>query len=366
MKKFKHLITTVCMTSILTGAWSVAEAVFVDPSVTPSGATAFTNWTRTDTDTTYQQWRGPGNGGTPAINGGGENFTSLFGLNQPDNDLFNPNGNATAQFLDATRNSTGYNSGVLTAGPKNIYSFFTSADWELISPDYGYGSSATTTVILQMDIDGNEILVGPSTPNRPAAANSVKVDGHDWVDHVELSRSGGTGGGFPTFIVTHWFRFELPGNAASHLVEFDTYDPSFGAYTPSISDPLSTDDLEYGHTSVFAIAIDTRAEVLNLPGDLDNDGFVGINDLNLVLVNWNLNAPPGDAAADPSGDEFVGIDDLNVVLGNWNTGTPPRAAAIPEPGTLVMLSLGGIAAITPRRMRHTPPKHPQDSGRPNQ
>ncbi len=64
-----------------------------------------------------------------------------------------------------------------------------------------------------------------------------------------------------------------------------------------------------------------------LDGDLDGDGFVGINDLNVVLGNWNLNVTPGDLlSGDPDGDGFVGINDLNVVLGNWNAGTPPVAA----------------------------------------
>ncbi len=79
-----------------------------------------------------------------------------------------------------------------------------------------------------------------------------------------------------------------------------------------------------------------------IPGDLDGDGFVGINDLNLVLGNWNQNVPPGDPLADPSGDGFVGIEDLNLVLGNWNTGTPPGGSpnTIPEPGSLALLGAG--------------------------
>ena len=84
------------------------------------------------------------------------------------------------------------------------------------------------------------------------------------------------------------------------------------------------------------------ASATTIDGDLDGDGFVGINDLNIVLANWNQNVPPGDPLADPSGDGFVGIDDLNFVLGNWNAGTPPTASNnIPEPGTacLIMLAL---------------------------
>jgi len=87
-----------------------------------------------------------------------------------------------------------------------------------------------------------------------------------------------------------------------------------------------------------------------LRGDLDGDGFVGINDLNIVLSDWNLAIPPGNPLADPSGDGFVGIDDLNTVLGNWNAGTPPppvSEANIPEPATALLL-LGGLLSLKHR------------------
>jgi hypothetical protein len=95
------------------------------------------------------------------------------------------------------------------------------------------------------------------------------------------------------------------------------------------------------HASLFGVGVLTTA----LAGDLDGDGFVGINDLNIVLGNWNQNVPPANPLADPSGDGFVGIADLNVVLGNWNAGTPPASNAVPEPGTLAMLSLVGLTLL---------------------
>jgi hypothetical protein len=84
-----------------------------------------------------------------------------------------------------------------------------------------------------------------------------------------------------------------------------------------------------------------------LPGDLNADGFVGIEDLNITLVNWNQAVPAGSwAMGDTSGDGFVGIDDLNLILTHWNAGSPPGTDAltpVPEPGTsLVLLIVGGL------------------------
>lgn len=88
--------------------------------------------------------------------------------------------------------------------------------------------------------------------------------------------------------------------------------------------------------------------VTGIHGDLDYDGFVGINDLNIVLSNWNNTDPLNDPRADPSGDGFVGIADLATVLGNWNTGTQPAANFIPEPASAVCLLMLG-AYLLPRK-----------------
>lgn len=87
------------------------------------------------------------------------------------------------------------------------------------------------------------------------------------------------------------------------------------------------------------------------PLDLDGDTFVGLNDLNVVLSNWNQFVSLGDyQSGDCSEDGFIGIEDLNYVLANWNAGTPPPPpVAVPEPAALAML--GGVCLLAMGRRR---------------
>lgn len=88
-----------------------------------------------------------------------------------------------------------------------------------------------------------------------------------------------------------------------------------------------------------------------IPADINADGFVGIDDLNFLLSNWNQAVPKGDKDAGDIaglGDGFIGIDDLNVLLSSWNAGTPPPpgfAAVVPEPASLliVLAALPGLS-----------------------
>jgi hypothetical protein len=96
--------------------------------------------------------------------------------------------------------------------------------------------------------------------------------------------------------------------------------------------------------------LDVRFQITGsaLTGDLNADGFMGIEDLNIVLEHWNQNVTPGDyLMGDYSGDGFTGLEDLNVVLGNWNAGTPPAIESlvpVPEPasGVIVLMTLTAL------------------------
>jgi len=91
----------------------------------------------------------------------------------------------------------------------------------------------------------------------------------------------------------------------------------------------------------FTIAVDDGS---GLAGDLNSDGFVGGDDLDIVRSFWGQNVTLGDLlSGDPSEDGFVGGDDLDIVRANWGQGTPPAPTSVPEPGTAVLL-LGAVAA----------------------
>lgn len=86
---------------------------------------------------------------------------------------------------------------------------------------------------------------------------------------------------------------------------------------------------------------------LNQLGDASGDDFVGIEDLDILLVNWGDSVTPGDTAlGDVSGDGLVGQADLDIVIAHWGQGIVPQN--VPEPATALTL-LFGTAAVYRRR-----------------
>ncbi len=78
-------------------------------------------------------------------------------------------------------------------------------------------------------------------------------------------------------------------------------------------------------------------------GDVDRSGYVDDDDLSILLANWGFGTEWGQGDLDGSGT--VDDDDLSLLLANWGAGCPPTSQAIPEPATLALLAVGGLALI---------------------
>ncbi len=139
-----------------------------------------------------------------------------------------------------------------------------------------------------------------------------------------------------------WFNTDQTNTGTSRIANISLTDDARGTFTVIAGFSPNTLLQESGWV-INGVAY------FDIPGDLNQDGFVGVSDLNLVLGSWNQAVPPAPNAADPSKDGFVGIEDLNKVLGFWNEGTPPPASVVPEPASIFALLLGTPFVL--RRLR---------------
>lgn len=145
-------------------------------------------------------------------------------------------------------------------------------------------------------------------------------------------------------LLLHGYDFRLftdngnNGRGRRHLVEGVLLDGQF------ISLRIAADNVEGGASAEpdFVLYGDG-----SIPGDADGDQDIDLSDLNAVRNHFGESGV-GRAEGDLTGDGSVGLDDLNEVRNRFGSSAPytlgpeyaVRQSPVPEPGSLVLLSLG--------------------------
>ncbi len=123
----------------------------------------------------------------------------------------------------------------------------------------------------------------------------------------------------------------------------------------SLEELVNTTEINYGPQlgiPTLSAQPSTGENYMHAYRDVDITGaWIGGSDY-LFLDTETPGSPnvPADIPGDINGDGFVGLDDLDVVLNHWNQGTPPSGGnpSIPEPASLALLGVS-LAACLRRR-----------------
>ena len=107
---------------------------------------------------------------------------------------------------------------------------------------------------------------------------------------------------------------------------------------------LQVQDNGRGVTALNAQLIATGFNLIYTPGDVNHDGIVNGLDIAKVSSNWLLSGPVGSVPGDSNGNGVVNGLDIALISSNWLR-TSGGATNVPEPSTVVLAVLGGLALL---------------------
>ncbi|MCY2925944.1 MAG: dockerin type I domain-containing protein [Planctomycetota bacterium] len=192
-----------------------------------------------------------------------------------------------------------------------------------------------------------------ATPASPLAFGSIGVATASSPQTVTLTNTGGLPGDVTAASITGDFVFTIP------LPGTPTYSvPGSGTAVYGIQLPAQTVPGSYAGQATFTTSTgvftyNLTATVFAHAGDVNGDGQVSLLDYNVIKANFGNAYESGNhwADGDVNGDLQVGLLDFNIVKAHFGhtTGDGAAVTAVPEPATLSLLALAGLAALRRKR-----------------
>ncbi|MCY2926929.1 MAG: dockerin type I domain-containing protein, partial [Planctomycetota bacterium] len=181
----------------------------------------------------------------------------------------------------------------------------------------------------------------------------VGVSTSSAVQTVTRTDGGDLSGEVTGATVTGGFAFTTP------LPGTPTYSvPGHGTAVYGIELAAQTVPGSYVGTATFTTATgvftyNLTATVFAHAGDVNGDGQVSLLDYNVIKANFGNTYEGGFhwADGDLNGDKQIGLLDFNIVKAHFGhtTGDGAAVTAVPEPATMSLLALAGLAALRRRR-----------------
>ncbi|MCY2927656.1 MAG: dockerin type I domain-containing protein, partial [Planctomycetota bacterium] len=191
-----------------------------------------------------------------------------------------------------------------------------------------------------------------ASPASPLDFGNVDVSTASTTQTVTLTNNGDTAGDVTGASITGAFVFAtVPGTPTYSVAGHAT-----AAYDIQLS--AQTVPGTYSGTASFVTATGTfdytlTATVIAHAGDVNGDGQVSLLDYNVIKANFGAAYESGThwAEGDVNGDLQVGLLDFNIVKAHFGhtTGDGAAVTAVPEPATMSLLALAGLAALRRKR-----------------
>ena len=150
-----------------------------------------------------------------------------------------------------------------------------------------------------------------------------------------------------------WSNAQTPGQWSEVVIEYvcgsTTADVTIDAASHEfVVTPAILNHVSFGAPSSYGIAYLDAPGVSVLLADFNDDGVIDDLDLTILATHWQQAG--GHSEGDANDDGFIDDLDLTALATEWPTGDL-APSIIPEPATLSLLVLGGLAALRRRNRR---------------